>query len=324
MLKKRYLAIAGLAALTVVVSGCGKKNTTEQTPVQVTPTETPQATPTATVELVDMEESSEKNVIGEKTATASKAAIVNRTGSEIAAIYIRQTPADDDEERADEWGDDLVNGMFTLKNGENAIYYYEKPSSSKVTYDIRITYTDEEASECFFRNLPLSTIRQITLRMDGSGEDAIPYATYLTANGTKEVSTLSEVKKRLGLDSDSEDPTQTPDDSDSVSPTQTPDDSDNTSPTQTPNSGDNNNNNNNNNNGGDDGGNTSPTDSTIQTAEGYIGRSLDDLISVIGDSGSSEYDEDPDNGTTGYYYYNNFTVSTTVDDDGNEIVTGVW
>lgn len=320
MLKKRYLAIAGLAALTVVVSGCGKKNTTEQTPVQVTPTETPQATPTATVELVDMEESSEKNVIGEKTATASKAAIVNRTGSEIAAIYIRQTPADDDEESADEWGDDLVNGMFTLKNGENAIYYYEKPSSSKVTYDIRITYTDEEASECFFRNLPLSTIRQITLRMDGSGEDAIPYATYLTANGTKEVSTLSEVKKRLGLDSDSEDPTQTPDDSDSVSPTQTPDDSDNTSPTQTPNSGDNNNNN----NGGDDGGNTSPTDSTIQTAEGYIGRSLDDLISVIGDSGSSEYDEDPDNGTTGYYYYNNFTVSTTVDDDGNEIVTGVW
>lgn len=323
MLKKRYLAIAGLAALTVVVSGCGKKNTTEQTPVQVTPTETPQATPTATVELVDMEESSEKNVIGEKTATASKAAIVNRTGSEIAAIYIRQTPADDDEESADEWGDDLVNGMFTLKNGENAIYYYEKPSSSKVTYDIRITYTDEEASECFFRNLPLSTIRQITLRMDGSGEDAIPYATYLTANGTKEVSTLSEVKKRLGLDSDSEDPTQTPDDSDSVSPTQTPDDSDNTSPTQTPNSGDNNNNNNNN-NGGDDGGNTSPTDSTIQTAEGYIGRSLDDLISVIGDSGSSEYEEDPDNGTTGYYYYNNFTVSTTVDDDGNEIVTGVW
>lgn len=324
MLKKRYLAIAGLAALTVVVSGCGKKNTTEQTPVQVTPTETPQATPTATVELVDMEESSEKNVIGEKTATASKAAIVNRTGSEIAAIYIRQTPADDDEESADEWGDDLVNGMFTLKNGENAIYYYEKPSSSKVTYDIRITYTDEEASECFFRNLPLSTIRQITLRMDGSGEDAIPYATYLTATGTKEVSTLSEVKKRLGLDSDSEDPTQTPDDSDSVSPTQTPDDSDNTSPTQTPNSGDNNNNNNNNNNGGDDGGNTSPTDSTIQTAEGYIGKSLDDLISVIGDSGSSEYEEDPDNGTTGYYYYNNFTVSTTVDDDGNEIVTGVW
>ena len=62
----------------------------------------------------------------------------------------------------------------------------------------------------------------------------------------------------------------------------------------------------------------------IQTAEGYIGRSLDDLISAIGDSVSSEYDEDPDNGTSGYYYYGNFTVSTTVGADGNEVVTGVW
>ena len=39
MLKKRYLAIAGLAVLAIAASGCGKKNTTEQTPVQVTPTE---------------------------------------------------------------------------------------------------------------------------------------------------------------------------------------------------------------------------------------------------------------------------------------------
>lgn len=186
MLKKRYLAIAGLAVLTIAASGCGKKNTTEQTPVQVTPTETPQATPTVTIDLVNMEEVSEKNVIGEKTATASKVAIINRTGSEIAAIYIRETPSDDaDEETADEWGDDLVNGMFTLKNGENAVYYYEKPSSSSTTYDIRITYTDEEANECFFRNLPLTSIKQIILCMDGKGEDAIPYAKYLTTNGRR-------------------------------------------------------------------------------------------------------------------------------------------
>ena len=321
MLKKRYLAIAGLAVLTIAASGRAKKNTTEQTPVQVTPSETPQATPTVTIDLVNMEEVSEKNVIGEKTATASKVAIINRTGSEIAAIYIRETPSDDaDEETADEWGDDLVNGMFTLKNGENAVYYYEKPSSSSTTYDIRITYTDEEANECFFRNLPLTSIKQIILCMDGKGEDAIPYAKYLTTNGTKEISTLSEVKKRLGLDTDSEeDTTPTPDPSDSADPTEAPDDSDNTTdPTEAPDPGDDNNNNN------SDGNNTRPTDSTIQTAEGYIGRSLDDLISAIGDSNSSEYDEDPDNGTSGYYYYGNFTVSTTVDADGNEVVTGVW
>ena len=308
MFKKRYLAIAGFAVLLIAATGCGRKNTTEQTPVQVTPTETPQATPTVTIELVNMEEATEKNVIGEKTATASKLAIVNRTGSEIAAIYIRETPTDtsedeDGDDGTDEWGDDLVNGMFTLKNGENAIYYYQKPSSANTTYDIRITYTDEDANECFFRNLPLASIKQITLRMDGKDEDAIPYATYLTTNATKEVSTLNEVKKRLGLDSDSEDPTPTPEQSD-PEPTQAPSD--------------------NNNNGGDDNTNTRPTDSTIQTAEDYIGKSLDDLISAIGDSSSSEYDEDPDNGTSGYYYYNNFTVSTTVDADGNEIVTGVW
>lgn len=213
MLKKRYLAIAGLAVLAIAASGCGKKNTKEQTPVQVTPTETPQATPTVTIELVNMEETTEKNVIGEKTATASKVAIVNRTGSEIASIYIRETPSDDaDEDTADEWGDDLVNGMFTLKNGENAVYYYEKPSSSGSTYDIRIAYTDEDANECFFRKLPLASMKQITLRMDGEGEDSIPYATYFTTTGSKEVSTLNEVKKRLGLDTDSEeDVTPTPD-----------------------------------------------------------------------------------------------------------------
>ena len=148
--------------------------------------------------------------------------------------------------------------------------------------------------------------------MDGKGEDAIPYAKYLTTNGTKEISTLSEVKKRLGLDTDSEeDTTPTPDPSDSADPTEAPDDSDNTTdPTEAPDPGDDNN---------SDGNNTRPTDSTIQTAEGYIGRSLDDLISAIGDSNSSEYDEDPDNGTSGYYYYGNFTVSTTVDADGNEV-----
>ena len=320
MLKKRYLAIAGLAVLAIAASGCGKKNTTEQTPVQVTPTETPQATPTVTIELVNMEETTEKNVIGEKTATASKVAIVNRTGSEIASIYIRETPSDDaDEDTADEWGDDLVNGMFTLKNGENAVYYYEKGTSS-ATYDIRITYSDEEKNECFFRKLPLKTMKQITLRMDGSGDDAIPYATYMTASSTKEVSTLNDVKKRLGLSTDdSEDDssvTPTPTDSDKSDSNNSSDsDGNNASPTSTPSAD---------NNSGSDGDNTDPTNSTIQTAEGYIGMSIDDLESAVGSAQSSEYDEDDTTGTTGYYYYPDFTVSTSVDEAGNEIVTGIW
>lgn len=76
------------------------------------------------------------------------------------------------------------------------------------------------------------------------------------------------MKKRLGLDTDSEeDVTPTPDPSDSADPTQAPDDSDNTAdPTQAPDPDDNNNNSNN----GDDGDNTSPTDSTIRTAEDIL------------------------------------------------------
>ena len=81
-MKKRYLAIAGLLVLAVAAAGCGKeKDKPAEQQVQATPTVTPQVTEAA--DLVDMEVSDEKNVIGEKTATASKVAIVNRTGSEI-------------------------------------------------------------------------------------------------------------------------------------------------------------------------------------------------------------------------------------------------
>src|SRR5699024_12367103 len=97
----------------------------------------------------------------------------------------------------DEWGSDLIDGLFTLADGDQAVYYFEPESGSGVTYDIRITYTEEGRNECFFRDLPLASISQITLRMDGRGEDSIPYATYMTSTGSREVSTLNEVKQRL-------------------------------------------------------------------------------------------------------------------------------
>ena len=319
MFKKKYLAVAGLMALAVVISGCGKKNSGDSV-VQATPTPTQETavTATPTPELINMEEAVEKNVMGEKTSTASKVTIVNKTGSEVAAIYVRETPSDDSED--DEWGDDLVNGMFTLKNSENAVYYYEKGNSS-ATYDIRITYSDEEKNECFFRKLPLTTMKQITLRMDGSGDDSIPYATYLTASSTKEVSTLNDVKKRLGLSTDDSDsdssatPTPTDSSDDSSSSNSSNSDSNNANPTSTPSAD---------NNSDPDDNDTDPTNSTIQKAESYIGMSIDDLESAVGAAQSSEYDDDDTAGTTGYYYYSDFTVSTSVDENGNEIVTGVW
>lgn len=305
-MKKKYLVAVGLLVLAAA-TGCGKsKNEEVQTPAQVTPTATPAVTQSA--DLVDMEVVEEENVMGEKTSTASKVTIVNRTGSEVGAIYIRQHVSDDGDD--DEWGEDLVDGQFTLKNGEEAVYYYKKPSSAGITYDIRITYTEEDKNECFFRDLPLASIRQITLRMSGTGEESIPYATYMTTTGKKEVSTLEDVKRRLGMTED-EDDTDDENENETPTPTSAPNPTSAPEPTQAPDDG-------------DDSNNTQPTDDTIDTATGYIGQSMDDLIGAIGSPQYDEYEEEPDTGKTGYHYYPNFTVSTTVDENGNEIVTGIW
>ena len=164
--------------------------------------------------------------------------------------------------------------------------------------------------------------------MDGTDEDAIPYAKYLTGTSTKEVSTLDAVKKRLGMD-DSSDST---DDSDK-------DSTDNSDSTDSDNNSDNNDDNNGDNgNGGnsDDPGNGGNTDDPgnndnpgndgdmISTAEQYIGQSLDALESACGSPQGSSYEDDPETGKTGFHYYSNFTVSTTVDENGNEIVAGIW
>ena len=156
-MKKRYLILAGLLVMTVAAAGCGKKQTTETEPVQATATPTPEVT--KAVDMVDMQQTSDddiKNVMGEKTATASKVVFVNNTGDDIQALYIRTHVSDEDssdeDEEDDVWGEDLINDMFTLKDKDKALYYM--PSDTQTTankstasYDIRITYTDEEKND---------------------------------------------------------------------------------------------------------------------------------------------------------------------------------
>ena len=212
-MKKRYMILGGLLALTVFAAGCGKDK--EEAPkVEITVTPTPQE---KKEELVDMQKSTDDidaiaNVIGTKTATASRFVILNKTGADIASINIR--PHTEDEDAG--WGDDLVNGKFVLKNNDKAVYYYDKNAKDDegktvTSYDVRIFYTDTDRYECYFRDLPFGKIKQLTLRMDGTGDDALPFATYLSEGSTKEYSTLNDVKKRVGMtdsqydeDSDSE------------------------------------------------------------------------------------------------------------------------
>lgn len=337
-MKKRYLILAGLLVMTVAAAGCGKKQTAETEPVQATATPTPEVT--KAVDMVDMQQTTDediKNIMGEESATASKIIFVNNTGDDIQSLYIRthvdEDSSDSEDDEDDGWGDDLINGMFTLTDKDKALYYLpantqQNANKSTVSYDIRIAYTDEDKNECFFRDIPLGTISQITLCMDGTDEDAIPYAKYLTGTSTKEVSTLDAVKKRLGMD-DSSDST---DDSDK-------DSTDNSDSTDSDNNSDNNDDNNGDNGNGDNsddpgnGGNTDDPGNNdnpgndgdmISTAEQYIGQSLDALESACGSPQGSSYEDDPETGKTGFHYYSNFTVSTTVDENGNEIVAGIW
>ena len=345
-MKKRYLILAGLLALTLAAAGCGKKKETETAPVEASATPTPEVT--KVVDMVDMQQTTDdlniKNIMGEKTATASKVIFVNDTGDDVEAVYIRKHIEDGDDEE-DSWGDDLINGRFIFGDEEKALYYFQANAAGEsnkmtVSYDIRITYTEEGKNECFFRDIPLGTISQITLCMDGEDEDAIPYAKYLTGSSKKETSTLDDVKKRLGLmDGDSmyDDPQNDLDDQETSSDSD-PDSSDGSGqntddnggyhepadsedPGTTEDPGD-----------SEDPGDTQPTepenpgggDDLISVAEQYIGQSLGALEGACGSPQGSSYEDDPETGKTGFHYYSNFTVSTTVDENGNEIVAGIW
>ena len=334
-MKKKYILFAVLLVLTAVAAGCGKKKTQDQDSADVQEIVTPAADAGSSEDIVQMQTAADKekeeaiqNVIGEKTSTSSSVVLVNKTGDDVAAIYIRPNTDDDDE-----WGDELIQKKFTFKNGEKAEYYYEKnqkddQGNTADSFDIRIYYTDENKNECFFRKLPLTKITQITLRMDGTGEDSIPYATYLTGSSKVEQSTLEEVRQRLGLSSsgdDEDDDLQEAaepdeDDEDDMRPTSAPSSSDTAQPTSAPSSSQ----------SGDSSNGTLYDDLQQQpddpgsVAEEYIGQSFDNLVNACGEPTGSDWVDEPESGETGYHYYDSFTVSTVIDENGNEIVAGVW
>lgn len=321
-MKKRYVILAGILAAAVAAAGCGKKDENTDTDnkdaqVTIAPAKDDSSSGEADAELVDMQKSTDadiKNVMGDKTDTAAKLVLINKTGADVARLYIRPNADDDD------WGEDLIQGMFTFTNGDKALYYFDKDAkdaegNTVTSYDIRISYTDENRSECFFRKIPLQNISQISLLMDGSGDSSIPYATYLSGSSKKETSTLNEVKQRLGLmdseDSDSEE--EEPSEDSSVTPTPAPTAAVTATPapTQTPEDP-------------TDPDNTDITDAGAAKAESFIGQSLDSLIAACGEPSGSEYENEPETGETGYHYYDTFTVSTAVDENGNEVVAGVY
>lgn len=312
-----------------------KKDKAPAPEVPVTATPAPEAAKNDG-NLVNMQQSPAedeiKNVLGTKTETAAKLVLVNKLGDDVEAVYVRPHPTDEDYDDG-EWGEDLVKGKFVLKDGDKAVYYYEKDGAKE--YDVRVVYKDAERYENYFRKLPFSSITQLTLRMDGRDESALPFATYLKQGGGKEISTLNEVKKRLGLldedDTSGENTTGEQNDQKEENTGGSHTDNNNNNTGNDQNGGDTqepapgtDNNGGDTNGGGDDGnGGSNP----VNTAEGFIGSSLEDLYGVFGSPEGSDYQDEPETGKTGYHYYDvdgtTFTVSTIVDENGNEIVSGV-
>ena len=318
-----------LILLPFVFTACGKKQKASQDAAQ---SETDQKPETETVlvdaepavpasitpgELVNMQKaikdeySDITKVMGNKTPAAYRLPITNQTGGEISEIFIR--PAVDG--NSDDWGQDLVNQAFTMRNQEKALYYFNKDeipdTGTSPAYDIRVSYTDSR-SDCFFRKLPLSAMKELRLCMEGTGEDGIPYARFTLSSNGSEQSTLEEVKIRLGLIESEQDETESSSDTDDA--VQSSDESEASQEEAVQPSGE-----------------TAENqveepyqDEQAIEAGNYVCQPLENLISAMGDPGSSEYAEEPETGQTGYHYYDTFTVSTRVDENGNEIVSGIW
>ncbi|MBR2765863.1 MAG: hypothetical protein IKE03_07780 [Blautia sp.] len=351
---KRIHFLLPFVIAVVTASGCG---TREAVPDRSTAgtgentqeaAATPEPVPETLVEddLVEMQAIPSKdveNTVGATTESSRSIVVENQTGETVSEFYVRLHPEYEDDE---EWGWDQIAGAFTVENSQKFIYNYEPSSQEGNTdtrYDVIIRFAREGMDECYYRNLPLDQITTLTLRMYGTGDEAYPYCTYYTTVNTSEVSTLNEVRERLGLSvsededisgSEEDDYTEEDGSSDDSSESQdssgqsTGTDSNDTtqdqdqSQEQTPDT------------------QTDTDDEVIDTGEivgesdvdtedssrarTYIGQSLEALEADLGSPNGSDYQELVQLGTTGYHYYNSFTVSTAVDDDGNEIVTGVW
>ena len=331
-MKTKYLIAAAALLLAMTGTGCGSKETKVEPAAASTQNEQPTAAPVTAVptitliptseasapaapadgDLVEMQVATQENTIqneaGQKTQTSGSVIVMNQTGGVISEFFVRLHPSDEDYE--DEWGEDLIQTRYTLANGDKLVYYFEKSASpTSPMYDLRVAYTDPMRSECFFRNIPLDQISQITLRMEGEDEDSIPYATYMMTGTPREYSTLNDVKQRLGLldeeYEDEDEDEQEEQNQSEAAPTQAPVQEEYIDT-------------------GEISGDSNPQTDTMNTAASYIGQSLSSLESAIGNPNGSDYEDEPEIGNTGYHYYGNFTVSTSVDDNGNEIVTGIW
>ena len=287
-------------------SGKSRSSDSAGTAQAASPTQAPvEAVPDDEEEIIEMEKEKEKeetdgfkNVIGEKSAVSSKVIITNETAFEITALYLRRTDAPKTETA---WGQELFRGKFTLKDKDQALYYYTEPNTTASTgssYDIRMVFNfggSQSTEE--IDNVPFTGIREITLHLDVSGDYGVGYAECTGTDGKK-----YSTREQSGSDQKTESDT---------TPTPVPEERSETpaEPVQTPEPEEE---------------NTEIFSDEATAAARFIGQPFGNLESAMGSPSGSDYEDEPDTGMTGYHFYDTFTVSTTVDENGNEIVSGIW
>lgn len=361
-MKKKYLLLISMLAVCCALGGCKKK----EDAAKVSPSEEPTIITkddSVSGQVVEMQQGSNidkskiTNIMGVQTATSSDVVLTNLTGDEISAFYARPSGEE-------EWGDDYVEGKFTLKNNDKALFYYEKNAeattgTASVKYDLRVSFADASKDDCFFRELTLTDIQELSLNL----EDGVPYVKYQSLSTKQQVSTLSEARKRMGLEDvntsgnsagaasnqttvgtgrsnananangstntngnasvgvggSTADPSQG-----QPADTNPGTDSSTSNPSETTSPGE---------SGGDgNGGNDIPPglndgqgQDVRDTAQDYVGQDMDNLVGEIGTANATEYGTDEATGNTIiYHYYDGFAVSATEDSDGNQTVTGIW
>lgn len=349
-MKKKYLLLIGILAICCMLGGCKKKKDADKVTAEPTIITKEDSVSGQVVEMQQgdqIDKSKITNIMGTQTATSGDLVITNATGAEISAFYAKLS---DDED----WGDDLIAGRFTLKNNDRALFYYEKgasPSSGAAAtkYDLMVSFADpSEEDDCYFRELTLGDIQELSLNIDADG--GVPYVKYQSLATKQQISTLSAARKRMGLSdletdisgnktdrSTQSQPRGTSDrsgintdtgSSGSAAATDQPADDDDTGtgtgtvpadpqPTTQPTDP---------NNGGDV---VPPGDGQGQdmreTAQGYVGQDMDSLVGEVGTANATEYGTDDATGDTiVYHYYDGFTVSTVEGEDGGQTVTGIW
>lgn len=313
-MKRRITLLIGLLVFGAFAAGCGKKDDAAE--AAPTPSPTIETSGQQTGNVVSMQQSTGidksriTNIMGTKSGTSRELVITNNTGFEIESFYVR--PAN-----ADEWGEDLIGGRFTLKDKDQALCYYEPDEKDEdgetvTKWDLRVSYTDEDESDCLFRNLTLTDIEELKLNM----EDGVPFVTYTSLSTKRLISTLEEAKARMGMTDDSDDSDEDKQGSHTSGSTPAPsDDSDDSSYSSSPNGND----------SDDSDIPDSPGGGSDRTlAESYIGQSYDSLAGELGSGYGFDSDENPEDGSrNGYHYYDGYTVYTKVDEDGNETVSDI-